>query len=216
MSGPIKVSLWSCFTVFIFSHLSASNQFWGGCSARAWCLCGKSLTPWATPRQQQPFFFPCCALHFIQNGLFPFPRSPLSSPVVDSYSIIKAQLKYPSILGKHSLHLLLQAEPVSPLLCLYLNSMALVTGGLYVVMCGKVFVPWGGPLESGDNAFVISESPVLCWIMVYCHLKSTTVDREEGVCNGSAVNTPVFCTRSSNPFLDGKWCVTFLFFPSFY
>lgn len=34
--------------------------------------------------------------------------------------------------------------------------MALVTGGLCVVMCGKVFVPWGP--QSGDHAFAISES----------------------------------------------------------
>ena len=103
MSGPINVSLWACFTMFIFSHLSASNQFCGGCSARAWWLRGKFLASRATPRQQQPFFFPCCALPFIQNGLFPFPRPPLSSSVVDSYSIFKVQLKYPSVLGKHLL-----------------------------------------------------------------------------------------------------------------
>lgn len=204
------------FYCVYFSHLSASNQFWGDCSARAWCLCGKSLAPWATPRQQQPFFFSCCALPFIQNGLFPFPRSPLSSPVVDSYSIIKAQLKYPSILGKHLLSPPSASRTSLPSALFIPELHGSCHRGIVCCYVWEGLCSLGGPLESEDDAFVISESPVLCWIMVYCHLKSTTVDREEGVCNGSAVNTPVFCTRSSNPFLDGKWCVTFLFFPSFY
>ena len=175
MSGPIKVSLWSCFTVFIFSHLSASNQFWGGCSARAWCLCGKSLAPWATLRQQQPFFCSCCALPFIQNGLFPFPRSPLSSPVVDSYSVIKAQLKYPSILGKH-LPSPPSASRTSLPSALFIpelhgSSWAMnFTGGLYVVMCGKVFVPWGGlwslrtmPLSSLNLQYSVELWFIVIW-----------------------------------------------------
>ena len=80
MSGPIKLSLWAGFTVFIFSHLSASNQFWDSCSARVWWLRGKSLASQATPRQQQPFFSPCCALPSSRIISFPFP-DPLSLPL---------------------------------------------------------------------------------------------------------------------------------------
>lgn len=160
MSGPINVSLWACFTMFIFSHLSASNQFCGGCSARAWWLRGKFLASRATPRQQQPFFFPCCALPFIQNGLFPFPRPPLSSSVVDSYSIFKVQLKYPSVLGKH----LLSPPSVSRTSLLPALFIPELHGSCHrgIVCC---YVWEGlcslGGLESGDHAFVIWISSTL-------------------------------------------------------
>lgn len=108
------------------------------------------------------FLFPCCALPFIQNGVFPFPRSPLSSPVVDSYSVIKAQLKYPSVLGKH-LPSPPSASRTSLPPALFIPELhGSCHRGIVCCYVWEGLCSLGGPLESGDNAFVISEYPVLC------------------------------------------------------
>lgn len=105
--------------------------------------------------------FLCCVLPFLWNVLFPFPRSSVSSCVVNSYSMFKAQLKYHCCCREASPtpSFLLQAELVSSLFCLYLYPMALATGVLWVVMCGKIFVPLG--------AFGV-------WGPCLCHLWTTS------------------------------------------
>lgn len=217
MSGPINVSLWACFTMFIFSHLSASNQFCGGCSARAWWLRGKFLASRATPRQQQPFFFPCCALPFIQNGLFPFPRPPLSSSVVDSYSIFKVQLKYPSVLGKH----LLSPPSVSRTSLLPALFIPELHGSCHrgIVCCyvWEGLCSPGGPQVWGPCLCHLNlQYSVELWYTVISWSQPRWIEQRVVAMSLLWTHLLFFCSGSSNPFLDGKWCVTFLFFPSFY
>ena len=162
-------------------------------------LCSSLHPEWSLSLSQIPSLFPCGGLLLSHQSPTQIPFYPRETPPFTSFC--KQNQSPLCFVYTWTSWLFMSHELHRGIVCCY----------VWEGLCSL-----GGPLESEDDAFVISESPVLCWIMVYCHLKSTTVDREEGVCNGSAVNTPVFCTRSSNPFLDGKWCVTFLFFPSFY
>lgn len=185
-SGPIKLSLWACFTVFIFSHLSASNQFWGSCSARVWWLRGRSLASQATPRQQQPFF-PPAVLFFRSSRIISFP-SQIPFLCGGLIWIFKVQLKYPSVLGKHFLPPPSVRTSLLP---------ALFIPGLHGschrgIVCCYV---WEGLSLGASGVW----GPCLChlWIsstlLNYGLLSSPEVNHsggEEGACNGSAVNTP--------------------------